>query len=254
MTAVTHFINLNKQPRGGYLPIKHFEKKVLSTSKKLYDFSSENIHSSLVGIAVDYLTRFQCDYDKKNAFKISLKGARAANKTKEGDILLSRIEKSLTNESIKATCRIVSFDMAYRTGTYLPPRDPIEPNKETIENIAEMVKRSCNYLNKFPLKPLYGIQFNIPAEYSHVTIGDCDFLTHNTLIDLKVSKNPPTNKDSFQLLIYYLLGMKIPHYTEKFANLEYLTIFNPRLSTEWVFSIKNIEPKTIEDIEKIIFK
>lgn len=52
---------------------------------------NENIHASLVGLAVDYMTRFMMGAQKEEAFSISLKGAMALD-------LFTGNKKAIVNE------------------------------------------------------------------------------------------------------------------------------------------------------------
>ena len=56
MVSVTQRIKQIKQPRGGYLPVKAFTVTTLDDGQVLNP--EESIAASLVGTAVDYLSRF----------------------------------------------------------------------------------------------------------------------------------------------------------------------------------------------------
>lgn len=71
--SVTKRIGMVKQPYGGYLNKKQFEITTIDDGKTLNE--TENIHASLVGLVVDYLTRFMMGTSVEEAFKISLQGA-----------------------------------------------------------------------------------------------------------------------------------------------------------------------------------
>lgn len=73
MASVTQRISQIKQPYGGYLPLKSFSKAIFDDGFTLNE--SENIHASLVGMAVDYLTRFLLGDSVDKAFHISCLGA-----------------------------------------------------------------------------------------------------------------------------------------------------------------------------------
>ena len=75
MVSVTQRIKQIKQPRGGYLPVKTFTVTTLDDGQVLNP--EESIAASLVGTAVDYLSRFMDGTAVEEAFKISLLGARA---------------------------------------------------------------------------------------------------------------------------------------------------------------------------------
>ena len=56
MSSVTKRISMVKQPYGGYLNKNQFDVSVIDDGKILNE--KENISPSLIGLAVDYLTRF----------------------------------------------------------------------------------------------------------------------------------------------------------------------------------------------------
>ena len=56
MTSVTNRLKNIKLPYGGYLPVSMFNTIQLDNSHSLHE--NENIYASLVGTAVDYLTRY----------------------------------------------------------------------------------------------------------------------------------------------------------------------------------------------------
>ena len=66
MTTVTERIKEIKQPRGGYLPLRNFTVTDMDEIGEVT--SPENIRANLVGIAVDYLTRFTTYGDPVSAF------------------------------------------------------------------------------------------------------------------------------------------------------------------------------------------
>ncbi|MBQ4039500.1 MAG: hypothetical protein IJC91_00050, partial [Oscillospiraceae bacterium] len=147
MASVTQRIKEIQQPHGGYLPIKLFSKTVLSDGKTLNEV--ENIHSSLVGLAVDYLTRFMMGTPAIQAFNISLMGA---TNIKKDDIALYLIEniRGLDDASINCACKLVGFDVCYRSSaTGYKPVENIVPDTPTIENIRTMVKRSMVFFGQY---------------------------------------------------------------------------------------------------------
>lgn len=72
MTSVTGRIKQIKQPRGGYIKPKEFNVTVLDDDTKLNPVG--NIHSSLVGTVVDYMTLYLNGASIMDAFMISIKG------------------------------------------------------------------------------------------------------------------------------------------------------------------------------------
>ncbi|MFJ6246119.1 hypothetical protein ACIQHV_33010, partial [Bacillus bombysepticus] len=90
MVSVTHRLSKVKQPRGGYIKPKDFVVTDLLDTNILNE--SENIHSSLVGLAVDYLTRFLNGAPIEKAFKISLMGAFNVKEVELANNLLLNIQ------------------------------------------------------------------------------------------------------------------------------------------------------------------
>ena len=73
--SVTQRIKFVNQPRGGLLPMSLFNTIPYNDKRTL--FARESIHPSLVGLAVDYLTRMLVSNQPPDeAFDISLAGAR----------------------------------------------------------------------------------------------------------------------------------------------------------------------------------
>ena len=76
MSSVTQRIKEIKQPRGGYIKPSQFKLQKIDDEKILNE--QENVHASVIGMAVDYLTRFVMGADILEAFKISCMGAKVA--------------------------------------------------------------------------------------------------------------------------------------------------------------------------------
>lgn len=69
MSSVTQRISEIKQPTGGYLPLSKMNITDISDNRRLAD--NENIHPSIIGMVVDYLSRFMSGTPAKDAFSIS---------------------------------------------------------------------------------------------------------------------------------------------------------------------------------------
>ncbi|EOO11224.1 hypothetical protein [Bacillus cereus] len=247
MVSVTQRISKIKQPRGGYVKPKDFNVIELNDGIVLYE--EENIHSTLIGLAVDYLTRFTMGTSLEKAFRISLIGASRVN---EGDYaveLLSGIN-GLDDSSIENACKLVGFDTALRAGiASYKPVHTIQPDFATISNIRNMVKRSRTFSDNFG--PIVKDGFTFEGGYTRlISSGDGDFLTETTLWDFKVSKKDPTNKNTLQLLIYYLMGVHSIH--TEFEQIEKLGIFNPRLNKVYLLAISAISNEIINDVNTTV--
>lgn len=145
MCSVTQRISKIKQPRGGYIKPKEFEQISLDGGGIDDLHPEENVSPGLVGIAVDYLTRFMSGTSAEEAFKISQMGAHVVRQLELFEQLLSNVS-GLDDDSIVAAVKLSGFDSAYRAGVmaYRPVED-IEPDGDTIENIRTMVERSLRF-------------------------------------------------------------------------------------------------------------
>lgn len=97
MYSVTRRIDAVKQPRGGYIKPKDFTTIDCNDNRTLHE--EENIFAGLVGLAVDYLTRFILGASKEEAFRISLLGAQIVNQQLEAEEKLAQIT-GLDDQSI----------------------------------------------------------------------------------------------------------------------------------------------------------
>lgn len=243
MASVKQRIKQIKQPRGGYIKLKEFSVVDLSDGIDLK--CDENIHSSLVGMAVDYMTRYVIGSPKKDAFKISIAGSHIIGESDYAEKLIEGI-LGLDNESISNACKLVGYDVCCRSGIngYRPVKD-INPDSDTISNIRIMVNRSINFIKEYG--PITKDGFTFEGGYTKfVTNGDGDFLTENTLWDFKVSNKGPTNVHTLQLLMYYLLGIHSIH--EEFKTIRNLGIFNPRLNKIYLLETSKISQDIIEQV------
>lgn len=205
----------------------------------------ENIHSSLVGLAVDYLTRYSMGTPLEDAFQISLWGAIKIHEIDYSDQLLNQIT-GLDDRSITSACKLTGYDVCFRAGIagYRPVQE-IAPDPATISNIRTMVNRSITFMKKYG--PVVKDGFTFEGGYTElVTTGDGDFLTADTLWDFKVSNKPPTNVHTLQLLMYYIMGQHSVH--KEFRNIKKLGFFNPRLNEVYTLDVSSISPDVIRDV------
>ncbi len=211
MASVTGVIRKTKQPYGGYLPTKMFSKIILEDGKAPKEI--ENINPSLVGLAVDYLTRFMIEKSADKAFYISTLGAENMRMEDVAINLKSKIT-GLDDESIVSACKLTGFDVCYRVSTdNYKPIENINPDKDTIENIRIMVTRALDFFAKYGPVIKSTINFDGGGYTLTVNYGDADFVTEDTLWDFKVSKNDINSSNTLQILMYYIMGI---HSTQEF--------------------------------------
>lgn len=254
MYSVTKRISMIKQPRGGYINKKELVATQLDDGITLNE--NENIHASLVGLAVDYMTRFMMGAQKEEAFSISLKGAmvldlftgnKKQSSMKNATSLLTDI-KGLDNKSITNACKLVGYDVCFRAGVIgYKPVEEINPDKDTIENIVTMINRSLSFWKEYG--PITKNEFTFEGGYTDtISTGDGDYLTKDTLWDFKVSKDEPKPKYTLQLLVYYIMGMHSIH--KEFKSIKNLGIYNPRMNKVYTVSIDMIPQSVISEVSK----
>lgn len=244
--SVTQRIRQIKQPRGGYINPKEMETIRLGNVLDSLN-TEENVHPSLVGLAVDYLTRFMSGASVEEAFHISLRGAELIKEKKNAKKLLAEI-KGLDHKSITNAVKLSGYDVCYRAGIKgYQPVDKINPNKETIKNIQTMVKQSLKFLNQYGPKVLEGFTFE--GGYTQVvSSGDGDFTTSDTLWEFKVLRTKPKKEHTLQLLMYWRMGLHSVH--SEFKKIKYLGIYNPRTNMVYRIAVDRISPNVIYEVEK----
>ncbi len=254
MYSVTRRIRSIKQPEGGYVNISKFSIEKIEDDFLLNE--NENINPGVVGMAVDYLTRFVMGERVEKAFQISFRGAmiaegifRQKDSLKHATNFLKHI-KGLDDISIINACKIVTFDVWLRnpiSAMKSKGADDTNPNLDTIENIRIMVKRCVDFLKiQGPI-----IKSNLtfgPNGYTKVvSSGDGDYLTDDTIWDFKVSKNKPNSQHTLQLLMYWIMGQHSGQ--EIYKKISKIGIYNPRLNTIYLLSIEKIPQEVIKEIE-----
>lgn len=273
MATVTQRIKDIQQPRGGYVKVSDFQTIDLEDDAVLN--SNENIPATIIGMVVDYLTRFSVGTSAEEAFQISLRGARLAEKFgKAGSInvatqLLKTI-KGLDDDSIISACKLVSFDGWYRNprgAMFAEGYEDINPDAATVQNIRVLVNRGVAFFEKYGKMVKDGFDFKpVGADeetfnkwrksgegsfggYTHVVSnGDGDFLTADTMWDFKVLKSKPTPKHTLQLLMYWIMGQHSGQ--EIFKNITKIGIFNPRLNTVYLLDVAKISDDVIKTVER----
>ncbi len=284
MSSVTGRSTDYKQPYGGFIKPSSFEKTVLDDGITLNE--SENIASSSIGLAVDYLSRFMNGVPLKEAFKISITGMHYAVQDNAGIIseqeakaIISGI-KGLDDKSVVNACKLVSFDVWGRDPNRARslPYNQTNPDKATIQNIQTMVKRSLTFFEKYGpvvaesfrfapaserivnddgsiaynLAPFFEMMETRKGSYGGYTptvdSGEGDFLTKDTLWEFKVYKSKLTSQITLQLLMYWIMGQHSGQSIYK--GITKLGVFNPRLNTVYLYDTQKIPAEVIRTVEK----
>ena len=232
------------QPRGGFLPLSLFTRYSFEDGLALKE--GENIPAGITGQAVDYMSRFVSGFvSPQESFNIALLGAIRAGKGQRGMELLGQI-KGLDDSSLVSACKLASYDTFYRVPGSVFSSEP-EPNSATLFNLRLMVTRMVSFLAEYG--PITAEGFTMEGGYTDiVSSGDGDFLTENTLWDIKTSKKTPTSKDTLQLLMYYIMGKH--SWNSDFDSIQNIGIMNPRLNSVWLLDANTISTSLIQQVSR----
>ena len=252
--SVTQRIKQVGQPRGGYINPKTLVKSVLFEDG-VSELPNESVHPSLVGLAVDYLTRYMLGDSAEEAFKISLLGlgvceSAGMNEDAEyGRELFRRLSRDLNMTTVESAIKLCAFDVCVRAGMAgYKSIMLINADLYTCSNVAIMVKRNLNLFKVYGNPVLNGFVFK-GGYTSTVSTGDGDFVTPDTLWELKVSVREPTKEWTLQTLMYWIMGLNSEHY-EIFEKVKYLGIVNPRKNAVYRIAVADIPMKVIEAVER----
>lgn len=145
----------------------------------------------------------------------------------------------------------MAFDVWFRNpvgAKFANTAKQTNPDKATVENIRTMVERSISFFQKYGPITINGFTFEKDGYTKTVSRGDGDFLTKDTLWDFKVTKTKLSNKNTLQLLMYWIMGQ---HSGKKeYENINKIGVFNPRLNVVYLFDMTTISPEIISAVEK----
>lgn len=252
IVSVTQRIKQVTQPYGGYLPKKLFKYHKFPTPKIKYDKSV----ATTVGLVVDYLSRYMVSsfsydrYGPSKAFHISILGSRLAGKEKEIKFLLKNVNRNLDDKCIISACKIVQYDCYVRGTQFTRVNEEIEINSETIIAIREMVYRVVSILKNNTQK-LLKFELTFPCcQDQIVKQGDADFLTDDTLWDIKVTDKVFDSKYSLQILMYYLKSLRS---SKKYTEIKYLALYSPLTDEIYYINVNDISNKIKYEINNQVF-
>ncbi len=266
MASVTQRINEIEQPRGGYVKLSEFEKIQLNDGVTLN--AHENISAPLMGTAVDHFARLLVSGKTVGQVynDLILRGvllAEACYKESHGAIgikdafeitklLMGKIRGS-DDESLTAILKLATFELWYRNpqaalraGSY----EAVKPDKATLQNFLTFGRRSKAFFEEYGPVTATGFTFE-PSGYTEtVDAGDGDYLTADTLWDMKLYR--PSTKiskyDTLQVLMYWIMGQ---HSGQKiFKRVRKIGLYNPRQNVAYMLDVAKIPPEIIREVEE----
>ena len=273
--SVSKRVSEVKQPRGGFLNPRLLTVAEVSGDHETVSLEKENVHATIIGLVVDYMTRYMLTDDLIESFHVSMMGASSAenfgirNAFAIANDLMGEIN-GLDDNSIYSACKLVSFDAWFRdpmSASMAKKYDEINADESTIENIRCMIKRSMKFFEiygpikkeAFTFEPVKWKKsdYDKMIKTNHgscggytatVSSGDGDFLTEDTMWDFKVSKSAPTSKHTLQLLMYWVMGQHSGQ--DIYKKITKIGIFNPRLDKVYTYDMRNVSSEVIKTIEE----
>lgn len=252
MASVTQITKNAKQPRGGYLPLDRFDEEEYEDD---LPFSGDySISPGTLGTTVDYLSRAMMGASVEKAFHIALIGAKTIGKKEieDASALASSLQEAIyggdvTDDTIVDAVRLARYDAAYRAGAKAHnPDEGAVVDVSTISDIRTLVSRTIRFFRDNG--PVVDSELTFGGGYfGDVDTGNADYLTSDTLWDLKTSKYKPRPADTLQLATYYLLALKSPK--EEYRGIDRIGFFNPRLNKSWTMDVMDIDEHVLDDIQ-----
>ncbi len=252
MPSVTQRIKSIKQPRGGYLKPARFTTTILNNDDTI--LQCENVNPITVGLVVDYMTRVRIgekkinDFDIKDVFRISLKGASLVDKPMY-DYAIGIVELIEANSAsiltIKECCKLVTFDSKYRSGIW-SPEYLVDISESDATIIHKLIDLSILFFEEYG--PFLESGMTFEGGYTEtVSTGDADFITQDTLWDFKASKNKILPRYTLQLYMYFLMGLN-SNQNILFKSLQYIGFYNPIRNEVIRLEINDIEAEIKEAV------
>lgn len=252
--SVTGILANIKQPRGGYLPLSNFD--IESHCDDLCVVGDYNIAPSLVGLAVDYGARIALGNDPEETFEVATVGAGMVGASDVAESLIADIDAAalksgeIDEKSVVSLCKLSGFDSAFRAGaSAYRPVSEINPDRQTIADIGNLILRTKAFFDASTEAVIAGFTFE-GAYTDDAGASDGDYICGDTLWDLKVSKNEPTIKNTMQVLLYYLMGLRSSK--EEFKAVTRIGLFNPWLQKSWSISVLDLDESFLSMVENDI--
>lgn len=251
MPSVTQIVGTAHQPRKGYLPLSKFDMTEYSDGRSV---SGEyNIHPAIVGLAVDYGTRLAQGAPSRDVFSVALAGASLVGALSEAEELLGELDDIAGEDGVPSSgsivriCKLSGFDSAFRAGARAyKPVSEIEPDDQTVADIRTLIERTVEFFEENG--PVTDSGFTFSGGYSDsIESGDADYLTADTIWDLKVRKAQPNKNSTLQVLLYYLLSLHSDQ--PEFKGITKVGIYNPYLQCAWTVSVLDLDESMLREVE-----
>lgn len=273
MGSVSSVARYTKRP-SRFLTLSDFDVELFDDSRAVFDENKEvffvpELYSyyydgfpdelpntaSTIGLVVDYMSRFLKTGDKELAFEIPIRGSKGLGVLSQvvASYLLDRIT-GLNEESIIYASKLVQCDAICRASyqscldreNIMKNLDVAMPNEAMVNNTLVFIERTLEFYDKLGD---ISFGFTMPDAYTDIIqAGDGDFMTIDTVFDLKTSKRKPLPAQCLQVLIYYLMGRRSSN--DDFKTITKIGFFNPRLNAAYTLKVDQIDPKILNEIDR----
>lgn len=228
-----------KQPRGGYISSKFFSPTEHEIVEPLIEIENPR-HSSDLATTIENLSYWLSGI---NIFKIWRNIPLDCESLNNLSILIH--SSNINTEVIKAAHNLSVLDLDY------------ELTDNEIMYVKVLTNRTIEFLCSIdPIsfaKPFFSWETvnNRAKNYHSITAeGEIDFMTEDTIWDIKIYKSNPLNsQNKLQIITYYLAGLHSDQ-SHIFKKIKYLGIYNPKSNISYKLTISSITNSIFEEIEK----
>jgi hypothetical protein len=220
------------QPSGGLLPLAMFERHEFGGS--LLARSTESGPAGTIASAVELFARWDLAEDPRALAEPSaaaleaIRAVRRGEHSEAGPAIIGSIFRNDENDLLE---EFVWED---------------EEDDETLAHIAEMRARVSRCFERFgelvspDLRQVHSEKFQLR--------GHLDFVSTNTIWDLKVSSTKPNNVDLLQLVLYWIVAKDDP---DNGLEITHVGICNPRRDTAWRIAVADISSSVLRTLEAV---
>lgn len=194
--------------------------------------------------------------DPEETFEVATVGAGMVGASDVAESLIADIDAAalksgeIDEKSVVSLCRLSGFDSAFRAGaSAYRPVSEINPDRQTIADIGNLILRTKAFFEASAEPVIAGFTFE-GAYTDDAGASDGDYICGDTLWDLKVSKNEPTIKNTMQVLLYYLMGLRSSK--DEFKAVTRIGLFNPWLQKSWSISVLDLDESFLSMVENDI--
>ena len=222
------------QPPGGLLPLDRFERQRFGGA--LLSRRTESGPAGTIASAVELIARWDLSGDPRARAEPTVAALEAIRGVRRGE------------HSETGPAAIASF---FRSGDndVFDELDWEEDNDDTLTHIAEMRVRVSQFFGRFG-EPIRPGTWAISSERFQL-VGHIDFVSADTIWDLKVSSTGPSKVDLLQLLLYWVVFNDDP---ENNMEIAYVGFCNPRMDVAWRMAVADIPGEVISSLKSVAMR